>query len=368
VHTTAMSRFRTSGARSFVLAGMILATSLTAFPSLASGAHAPSTQGAPWKASLRVQNLTHYQLRLVDQTKTEMTDWVKQPQAVVDPGGNLDSTVRSTPQAIGHGLFQLDTYAAYARDGGRDIYAGTFVVMDGIECKPIGSPVCLDYSRVEQSWGSVINPELIPRSSEGLDVARVHADGDPTNYYADFRLTIGPRRPTSTGNGLPADVDTPTMIGPAPNGTWGWTQSIRNTTPFTLTRQWTWNSQGTTYWGTPPSTIAPGGGVQYLYGNDVALHGPQSFVVFNATDPKRGNAYVGTVVVEAQTDCESGAKAPDVPITCLTWRVASNSFGVSANVAPEPNNLVLDAHSDTSGVQPIALQATTEVLLRPPPH
>jgi hypothetical protein len=355
---------------SFALATIIFATSLIGFPFLAAGADAPGTQAAPWKASLRLLNLTHYQLRLVDQTKTEMTEWVKQPQAVVAArGGQMDSTVRSSPQSIGHGLFQLDTYAAYDRENGQDIYAGMFVVMDGIECKPIGSPVCLDYSRVEQSWGSVINPELIPGNSAGLDATRIHADGGPTDYYAEFRLSIGPRRPTATGDGLPADVDAPTVIGPAPIGTWGWTQSIHNTTPFTLTRKWTWNSQGTTYLGTtPPNAIAPGGTVDYLFGNDVALHGPQAFEVFNATDPKHHNAYVGTVVVEAQTDCEGGVKVPDVPVTCSAWRVASNSFGASANVAPEPNNLVLDAHSDTSGQQPMAPKAMTEVFLRPPPR
>ena len=138
---------------------------------------------------LRVLNRTHLKLRLVDKTKTEMTEWVKNPQDVVPSGTNFDSTVRNTPQATGHGLFQLDTYAAYAPVDGQDVYAGMFVVMNGIECKTIHLQICLDYSRTQGSWGSTLNPSLFHNAS--LDVRWIYSDGNPDKYVSEFRSRRG---------------------------------------------------------------------------------------------------------------------------------------------------------------------------------
>jgi hypothetical protein len=370
VHTKLTSRLGRRRARFFTLSAIVLAASLVGFPSFsAADAHGGGGQG-PWTASLRVLNRTHLKLRLVDKTKTEMTEWVKNPQDVVPSGTNLDSTVRNTPQATGHGLFQLDTYAAYAPVDGQDVYAGMFVVMNGIECKTIHLQICLDYSRTQGSWGSTLNPSLFHNAS--LDVRWIYSDGNPDKYVSEFELSTGGRPGSNAGHGVPADLDSPTQVGPAPNGSWGWTQSIKNNTPYVLTRKWNWNSQGTTYYGSLPTSISPGGSVRYAFVNDVALHGPQSFVVFSATDPQRHNEYVGSVVAESQTDCEFGAKVPDIPVSCLTWNVASNSFGASSALEQPQSSLVIDAHSETSGllpdILPVSLAAGTDVFMRQVPR
>ncbi len=320
---------------------------------------------APWTASLRVLNATRLELRLVDQTKTEMTKWVKNPQQMVRSGTSVESTVQSTEQASGHGVFQLDTYAAYEPEQGRDIYAGMFVVMNGIECATIHLQVCLGYTRTQGAWGSALNPNLFHKAS--LDVKWIHSDGDPANYISDFQLSTGGGPGSKVGPRVPADLDGPTDVGSVPIGAWGWVQSIDNNTPYVLTRKWNWNSQGTAYNGALPTSISPGGSFRYVFSNDVALHGPQSFVVFNATDP-RDNAYMGSVVVESQTDCEFGVKVPDIPISCVKWKAASNSFGASAELKQPQMSLVVDAHSETLGGLPASLDASTTVFMRAVPR
>ena len=156
-----------------------------------------------------------------------------------------------------------------------------------------------------------------------------------------------------------ADLEPKATLKGAP---WGWEQETRNHSPFKLKLATTWNSQGTTYLRRPAPEMTPGSGFQFLYQNRETGHGPQSFAVYDAYDP-RTNAYVGSVVVEAQTDCEAVAKVDGIPTTCIVWHVAS--FATAAAIP----DVFLTATSDTTGIQPFSLRATTFVVgdMRPPP-
>jgi len=331
------------------------------------GAEAPAGYG-PWKAILQLRNNSPLQLRLVDKTKTEMTNWEVTPREDVTAGSEVVSVIDSAQPSFGHGLVQLTTWAAYYPDRqGHDVYAGMLVVANGVECSPLGPPVCLDYHGFQAAWSSPPTPGLFQRG-EGPTITWVHSGGPPDGFVTLMEVRIGrtPSTGAMKGSDLPAGMDGPVVVGPGPIGMWGWTQQIQNRTPYTLTRAWNWNSQGTNYLGNLPAGIAAGGGSQYLFGNSVTLHGPQSFVVYNATNPQKNNEYVGSVVFESQTDCEFGVKVPDIPTTCTVWKVASNSFGAST---VQTGDVVLGAHSDTTGLQPFDLFAQSTVLLdhvRPP--
>lgn len=148
---------------------------------------------------------------------------------------------------------------------------------------------------------------------------------------------------------------------------WGWIQNIVNRTPYTLKLGWNWNSQGTNYLRGLPQTISSGQTEKYLYQNGTTFHGPQAFAVYNAFDP-RTNAYVGSTVVEAQTDCEAGVKVPDIPSTCVAWHPASFSVAASSVDAQGGSGYAtMEAHSDTSGLPPISLLAQTDISLRGSP-
>ena len=105
-----------------------------------------------WTALAQIRNQTPLSFRLLDRTKTEMTNWQKPPSGEIGPGRSEDSVVRNTSLALGHGLAQLLTYGLYDTQGD---YVATMVIENGIDC--LGSLIglyCTDYHRWQNVWES----------------------------------------------------------------------------------------------------------------------------------------------------------------------------------------------------------------------
>jgi hypothetical protein len=321
---------------------------------------APNSGFEFWTAFAQIRNQTPLDFRPLDQTKTEMTNWQRQPSEI-RPGQIGESVVRNTSLALGHGLAQIATYGLYDQDGN---YVAMMAVENGIDCLgAILGLYCTDYHRWQNVWESPM-----AGSFKGNSIHVEYQDGGPaTDFHTNFVFSLTRSQATGPGTAPPAHVNgysahnvepkSPLKLGP-----WGWTQETTNHSPFRLTLATKWNSQGTNYLGQPPKEVSSGSRVQFLYDNWLTGHGPQSFAVYNAYDP-RTNAYVGSVVIEAQTDCEAVGKVDGIPTSCLVWHVAS--FAVAAGIP----TVFLDAHSDTMGIPPVSLIATTTVFgdMQPPP-
>jgi hypothetical protein len=354
---------RYAGAMLAVLAVLLgTVVSVGAQPAVAA---APGAEIDTWTAILQITNDTPLTFRLLDSTKTEMSNWNANPRATMGPGEGYASAVKNTVVAFGHGIAQLATYAAYDNNE----YVGMIVVSNGIDCDRRVNGLCLDYSRWQRYWASPLAGRF---KNDTLQADFVDGAGPPIGYRTVYELHLTPKRPPHPQTTQPAAdqvgysaaqiQQTQQQLGLPTGGRWGWTQHVANATPFTLQRAFMWNSQGTNYLGgTPPEAIPSGANFQYLYGNSVTLHGPQAFVVYDAIDPTT-KAYIGSVVVEAQTDCNLGVKVVDIPTTCLDWHVAS--YSVAASI-PGTN---LESHSETTGLQPFSLIANTVVRgeIRPP--
>src|ERR1700738_1099004 len=87
------------------------AVSIVALP--VKGAVGLEPVNSDWRSVQVVTNNTPYQLRLLDSTKTEMTEWREAPPKVVPPGGTAGSVVRNTQFAFGHGVAQIITYGLF---------------------------------------------------------------------------------------------------------------------------------------------------------------------------------------------------------------------------------------------------------------
>jgi Bacterial Ig-like domain (group 3) len=321
---------------------------------------APKSGFEFWTASAQIRNETPLEFRPLDKTKTEMTNWQRPPMEI-RPGQIGESVVRNTSLALGHGLAQIATYGLYDQDGN---YVAMMAVENGIDCLgAIAGLYCTDYHRWQNVWESPM-----AGSFKGNSIHVEYQDGGPaTDFHTNFVFSLSRSQQTRPGSAPPAHVNgysahdvepkSPLKLGP-----WGWTQETTNRSPFRLTLATKWNSQGTNYLNQPPKDIASGSQGKFLYDNWLTGHGPQSFAVYNAYDP-RTNAYVGSVVTEAQTDCEAVGKVDGIPATCLVWHVAS--FAVAAGIP----TVFLDAHSDTMGIPPVSLIATTAVFgdMQPPP-
>jgi hypothetical protein len=304
-----------------------------------------------WTTIIQIENETPYQLRLLDSTTTEMTRFDNQARATIDPGSHDVSVIKNTNAAFGHGLAQILTYGVYR---GSD-YVGVVLFANGLDCVTPTSKICLDYHRWNSHW---VSPLVGSNPHEGLNIQDIVDAGDQWGYHTVFQLRVEqkPRLAPSPAT-PPPGVGVPGLSTP-----WGWTQSVSNRTPFTLTKGWAWNSQWTDDLSPPPQSVTAGGQQRYLYQNAKGGHGPQSFVVYNAFDPTT-QGYVGSVVITAATKCEAVGKVP-IPVvgfSCIAPFWASNSFAASI-----PQD-VLDAHSETSGFGPFDLMADTTVSGHPGP-
>jgi hypothetical protein len=97
----------------------------------AAGLDPSSTQ---WLSVQEIENKTPYELRLLDSTKTEMTDWLAPATETIRPRGegrsDGHSVVRNSSVAIGHGVAQLIIYGLHL-DGK---YDGMIVLASGVGC------------------------------------------------------------------------------------------------------------------------------------------------------------------------------------------------------------------------------------------
>jgi hypothetical protein len=328
-----------------------------------------------WSTEIQLKNQTQFHLRLLDSSKTEMTDWDRKPLDDLASGGEMASSVKNTTVAFGHGVAQIVVYGVYEDNGD---YVGMVVLSNGIDCEKSVKVLCLDYHRWQQTWSSPLSGARYDRLKLTLHV--FEDQGPPEHYHTVYALQLQPGSPepttTTTTTTVPPTSTTSTTSttapsagssagatsgatsGTVPNGFpgtgWGWIQQVENHSPFMLTPGYTWNSQYTDFIGSGPPSIPSGIGIQYLYGNSASLHGPQSFSVYNAFMPST-KAYVGSVVVEAQTDCDFGAKVLEIPTTCLVFH--SSSFSVAAGIPA----VTLSANSETKGLPPLSAIAHTVI-------
>jgi hypothetical protein len=91
-----------------------------------------------WRSVQVVTNNTPYELRLLDSTKTEMTEWREAPPKVVPPGGTAGSVVRNTQFAFGHGVAQIITYGLFLNGQ----FQGMTVISSGVDCNTRQIQVC----------------------------------------------------------------------------------------------------------------------------------------------------------------------------------------------------------------------------------
>ena len=240
-----------------------------------------------------MQNQTkNFEFRLLDSTKTEMTNWNRRARDTIAPGVGTESEIENTPEALGHGLAQILTWGIY-RDSA---YVGMFGVTNGIDCDYGALGVCLGSTKWQNTWqsplagryaGTQLRFEVHPGPPDGnvnSTVFLVSIEGVESGAPATGTM---PADDTSVGSTAPPPAKDVT------GANWGWIQDISNRTPYTLKLGWNWNSQGTNYLRGLPATINSGQTAQYLYQNGTTFHGPQAFAVYNAYEPAT-NVYVGS--------------------------------------------------------------------------
>jgi hypothetical protein len=364
-------RDRPTGARRFPLFRTV-ASGLVTIVAAASllGTFAPTAAVADqdhWENIHQIDNQTVFELRPLDQTKTEMTDWIHRPEQVIPPGGENVGVVRSAGFSFGHGLAQLLSYAMYDKDD----YVGMVVFSSGLDCQ-LSVKVCLDYHRWQRTWSS----PLAGKYSKYMLDTDVRDGGSQYGYQVNTKIYLRPVRSgaeSSVGSSIETqgaqaqDAQEPiTQDAPDSQGLpWAWRQLVQNQTPYDLAFGFSWASQGTDTAGLEPPAAIPSGSLgTYSYANSKTYHGPQMFTVYNAYRPGTKD-YVGSMIIEAQTDCNAGAKVPDLP-SCIEaeW----NSYSIAAGTdMTGPQKWALAAHSDTSGVPPLFAVAETVLRLDPVP-
>ena len=135
-----------------VCSAVVLAFSLlpSALAPVAGAAAAPTPNGN-WTTLIQMQNQTkNFEFRLLDSTKTEMTNWNRKSSDTIEPGSGTVSEIENTSVAVGHGLAQILTWGIY-RD---NVYVGMFGVTNGIDCDYGALGICLGSTKWQNTWQS----------------------------------------------------------------------------------------------------------------------------------------------------------------------------------------------------------------------
>lgn len=325
-----------------------------------------------WLSIQKIENKTPYELRLLDSTKTEMTNWLKPATGTISARGEGraegESVVQNTPVSLGHGVAQLITYGLYL-DGK---YDGMMVLASGVDCTKRLPFVmtCTEFHRWQHTW--------ITTTNQKWKVFAVYDnnDGPPDNWQTHFVLEQRDR-PNSSGplhtklskfNPLPAQsggarstVDTAPGDAPTLNGglgPWGVTQIVDNHSPYIFKKIMTWSSTGTSFLGHEfPDQMLAFHDYQTLYANYATWHGPNAFAMYEAIDPllPRDRNHLGGLIIEAATNCNVGVKIDGIPTTCGEFNSASFS------IASAIERYKLSSHAESSGVPPYNLLVNTVV-------